>query len=87
MELGTPVGSAAACGIAGNAHEQRGQFQLEPIADAAPQQQRHPWLCHRKPPSSQKTLTASFSMTYALGEKLSAILHYQFIDVDSDCCQ
>jgi uncharacterized protein (PEP-CTERM system associated) len=33
---------------------------------------------------SQRTLTASFRMTYALGEKLSAILDYQFIDSDSD---
>jgi uncharacterized protein (PEP-CTERM system associated) len=33
---------------------------------------------------NQRTLTASFRMTYALSEKLSAILDYQFIDSDSD---
>ena len=33
--------------------------------------------------ANQKTLTASLSMTYVLGEKLTAILHYQFINVDS----
>jgi uncharacterized protein (PEP-CTERM system associated) len=32
---------------------------------------------------SQKTLTASLSMTYLLSERLSAILQYQFINVDS----
>jgi uncharacterized protein (PEP-CTERM system associated) len=33
--------------------------------------------------SDQKTLTASLGMTYLLGERLSATLLYQFIDVDS----
>ena len=32
---------------------------------------------------NQKTLTASLSMTYILGEKLTAILNYRFINVDS----
>lgn len=31
----------------------------------------------------QKTLTANLAMTYSLSERLSAILQYQFVDVDS----
>ena len=37
----------------------------------------------RESANSDKTLTASLSMTYELGERLRAILHYQFINVDS----
>jgi uncharacterized protein (PEP-CTERM system associated) len=33
---------------------------------------------------NQRTLTASLSMTYALGEQLTAILNFQFIDSGSD---
>ena len=33
--------------------------------------------------SDQKTLTAGLTMTYLLGERLTATLLYQFIDVDS----
>jgi uncharacterized protein (PEP-CTERM system associated) len=33
--------------------------------------------------SNQKTLTGSLSLTYVLGERLTAILHYQYINVDS----
>lgn len=34
--------------------------------------------------SDQKTLTASLNVSYELGERLNAVLYYQFIDIDSN---
>ena len=80
--LGTPIGTAAGTGISGedtsigiNLSWSR---SLTPLLNSSTSVG---YVTQTR--DDQKTLTASLSMTYLLGEQLSAILIYRFIDVDS----